>query len=120
MSVDSDALALVEKLKAERAEKLRNAINGKAAVIPMRAAEKPKRDVAAPKPKLEIAEPKASAADDDAPVLERTIGALAKLDFTFTYDLFRHQYHIGDHALQQRIGENVEHAILLLRTMIVS
>jgi hypothetical protein len=52
--------------------------------------------------------------------LERTIAALAKLDFAFTYDLFRHQFHVGDHALQQRIGENVEHAILVLRTAVIS
>jgi Virulence-associated protein E-like domain len=52
--------------------------------------------------------------------LERTIAALAKLDFAFTYDLFRHQYHVGDHALQQRTGENVEHAILVLRTAVIS
>ena len=63
------------------------------------------------KPKPDIAIAKGSADDNRATPLERTIAALAKLDFTFTYDLFRHQYHVGDHALQQRIGENVEHAI---------
>jgi predicted P-loop ATPase len=72
------------------------------------------------KPKPDIAIPKGSADDSRATPLERTIAALAKMDFTFTYDLFRHQYHVGDHALQQRIGENVEHAILVLRTTVVS
>jgi predicted P-loop ATPase len=124
MSVDSvtDGQALIERLKAERAEKLAKATNGKASAVELlHRPEKPKRNLlAVAKPKLEIATPEASAADDGAPVLERTIGALAKLDFTFSYDCFRHRYHVGDHALQQRVGENVEHAILLLRTMIVS
>ena len=73
-----------------------------------------------PKPKPDIAIGKGSVDNSRATPLERTIAALAKLDFTFTYDLFRHQYHVGYHALQQRIGENVEHAILVLRTTIVS
>jgi hypothetical protein len=80
----SDAQALIEQLKAERAKKLAKAANGKAAaeVIAMRPAsqEKPKRN----KPKLEIATPKAFADDSRATPLERTIAALAKLDFTFT------------------------------------
>src|SRR5215472_14437073 len=78
-----------------------------------------KVEPAVAKPKPEIATPKANVGDIHAATLGRTIAALAKLDFTFTYDLFRHQYHVGDHALQQRIGENVEHAILMLRTSIM-
>jgi hypothetical protein len=122
----TDGQVLIEKLKAERAAKLAKATNGKAAaevILSERPAtqEKPKRNVLSlVKPKLEIATPKAAADDSRATPLERTIAALAKLDFTFTYDLFRHQYHVGDHALQQRIGENVEHAILVLRTTIIS
>src|SRR6516164_6563737 len=107
MSVDSDAQALIERLKAERAEKLAKATNGKASTVELlqrlATQEKPKRYLSAVvKPKLEIATPKVSD-DIGAPLLERTLAALSKLDFTFTYDLFRRQYHIGDHALQQRI-----------------
>jgi predicted P-loop ATPase len=115
----SDAQALIERLKAERAEKLGKATNGK---FPSELLQRPKPKcgvLPVAKPKLEIAPPKASD-DIGAPLLERTLAALSKMDFVFSYDLFRHQYHIGDHALQQRIGENVEHAILMLRTMIVS
>jgi hypothetical protein len=115
----NEAEALVAKLKAERAEKLAKAMNGRAEVISMRAPEKPKR-VEAVQPKLEIAMPKGSPDDASAALLERTIAALAKLNFNFSYDLFRHRYHVGDHALQQRVGTNLEHAILVLRTTIIS
>jgi len=114
----NEAEELVAKLKAERAAKLAKATNGRAEVITMRPAEKPKR-VEAVRPKLEIAPPKASD-DITAPLLERTLAALSKLDFSFSYDVFRARYHVGDLALQQRIGENIEHALLMLRTMIVS
>jgi len=63
----TEAEALVAKLKAERAVKLAKAMNGRAEVISMRPAEKPKR-VEAVKPKLEIAPPKASD-DITAPLL---------------------------------------------------
>src|SRR6516165_8588204 len=63
----TEAEALVAKLKAERAAKLAKAMNGRAEVISMRPAEKPKR-VEAVKPKLEIAPPKASD-DITAPLL---------------------------------------------------
>ena len=114
----NEAEELVAKLKAERAAKLAKATNGRAEVITMRPAEKPKR-VEAVRPKLEIAPPKASD-DITAPLLERTLAALSKLDFSFSYDVFRARYHVGDLALQQRIGENIEHALLMLPTMIVS
>jgi hypothetical protein len=123
---DSDfAAKFVAQCKAKRAAEVAAMVakleNGKAAAVIQMPQPKPKPKVL-PKPKVEVevATPEVIAADYDAPLLERTIRALGQLNFDFSYDSFRHKYHIGDHTLQQRIGANVEHAILVLRTMITS
>ena len=51
-------------------------------------------------------------------ILERTIAVLKTFNVAFSYDLFRDRYHVGNHALQQRIGELIENAILVLRTTV--
>jgi hypothetical protein len=51
--------------------------------------------------------------------LEKTMNALRTFDIPFSYDLFHDQYLVGDRALQLRIGENIDHAILVLRTAII-
>jgi hypothetical protein len=51
--------------------------------------------------------------------LEKTMNALRSFDIPFRYDLFHDQYLVGDQALQLRIGENIDHAILVLRTGII-
>ena len=62
---------------------------------------------------------KSPALDHRAALLEKTISALATMGVAFSYDLFRDQYRVGDHALQQRIGESIENAILVLRTAVI-
>ena len=135
--VADDGKAIVERLKAERAEKLKQAKNGlptrvvrteskiivpnfggkstgvlRTGVLRERATK-----VVAAKPVEIVTPPEVIPTDDRHTALERTIAALARVDIPFSYDLFRHKFHVGDRALQQRIGENPEHVILVLRTM---
>jgi putative DNA primase/helicase len=51
--------------------------------------------------------------------LEKTMNALREFNIPFSYDLFHDQYLVGNRALQLRIGENIDHAILVLRTAII-
>ena len=53
------------------------------------------------------------------PHLEKTIAAMRTLGVTFNYDRFRKRLHVGGHALQQRFGESIENAILVLRTTVM-
>jgi hypothetical protein len=93
-------------------------------VLPKRRSKAPIASPAvAPKAKPDtLAMPKGNRVADDhnATMLERTLSALDQINFTFRYDLFRHQYHVGDTALQERIGNNLEHALLVLRTTIMN
>jgi hypothetical protein len=53
------------------------------------------------------------------PLFDKTIAAMRTLGVTFSYDLFRDRYHVDGHALQQRFGESIENAILVLRTTVM-
>ncbi len=80
--------------------------------------------IAKPQPgsKPDLALPKTSFNSRGTP-LEKTIGAVIQIGtesgISFSYDLFRDQFRVGDHALQQRIGESIENAILVLRTAVI-
>jgi putative DNA primase/helicase len=97
-----------------------------------KAAEKKTKEVAKAKhekPKAEIdtetlvasvpAVPSKGTIDLRGTPLEKTMNALRSFNISFRYDIFHDQYLIGDRALQLRIGENIDHAILVLRTEII-
>jgi hypothetical protein len=50
--------------------------------------------------------------------LEKSMAALRSLGVRFSYDRFRHQFFVGNQALQQWVGESIDHHILVLRTAV--
>jgi putative DNA primase/helicase len=101
-----------------------------------KAAEKKTKEVPKAKPKAKHEKPKAEidtetlvasvpavpskgTIDLRGTPLEKTMNALSTYNIPFSYDIFHDQYLVGDRALQLRIGENVDHAILVLRTEII-
>jgi len=69
--------------------------------------------------KPESAVPSKGTIDLRGTPLEKTMNALRSFNIPFSYDLFHDQYLVGSRALQLKIGENIDHAILVLRTEII-